>query len=124
MESRPLPQGRPMLVLFCGSREWTDRGAIEREMDALPPGAIVIAGGAKGADIMAETAARERGLHVAVVKPDWNRYGRKAGILRNLAMLALRPDRVVAFQRDGSSGTQHTIDEAGRRGIPVRTFLA
>jgi hypothetical protein len=55
---------------------------------------------------------------------DWRGKGRRAGILRNLAMLDDEPDRVLAFQRNGSRGTQHTIDEARRRGIPVEVVDA
>jgi hypothetical protein len=39
-------------------------------------------------------------------------------------MLDDEPDRVLAFQRNGSRGTQHTIDEARRRGIPVEVVDA
>lgn len=38
---------------------------------------------------------------------------------RNLAMLDEKPDLVIAFQINGSAGTQHTIDQARKRGIPV-----
>jgi hypothetical protein len=34
-------------------------------------------------------------------------------------MLDLAPGLVIAFHADGSRGTQDTIDEARRRGIPV-----
>lgn len=52
------------------------------------------------------------------MKPLWESFGQRAGYLRNLAMLQLEPDLVIAFT-NGSPGTQHTIDEARRRGIPV-----
>jgi hypothetical protein len=39
-------------------------------------------------------------------------------------MLDTGPDLVLAFQRNGSRGTQHTIDEARARGIPVEVFTA
>jgi hypothetical protein len=38
-------------------------------------------------------------------------------------MLDTKPDLVLAFQRDGSRGTQHTIDEARKRGIPVEVHV-
>ncbi len=40
-----------MHVLICGSRSWTDAEAIRREVEALPPDAVVIHGAAPGADI-------------------------------------------------------------------------
>jgi hypothetical protein len=39
-------------------------------------------------------------------------------------MLDQQPDRVLAFQRNGSTGTQHVIDETRKRGIPLEVFSA
>lgn len=111
-----------MKVLVCGSRGWTDRRAVNERVRALPAGTIVIEGGADGADTFAREAAEGRGLFVAdvpVKSPHWALHGRGAGHRRNAAMLALGPDLVIAFQRNRSSGTQGTIDEARRRGISV-----
>ncbi len=110
----------PQLVLFCGSRTWTDQEPIRAAIAALPFGSTVVTGGAPGADRIAERLARERrDLELRVMRADWARHGRRAGVLRNLAMLDQRPDRVLAFQRAGSPGTAHAIAEARRRGIPV-----
>jgi hypothetical protein len=108
-------------VLVCGSRGWTDVATIARRLGELPDGSIVIHGGAKGADQLAGQAATLRGLHSAVVYPMWERYGRSAGHIRNAAMLDLEPDVVIAFSL-GTNGTQGTIDEARRRGIPVEVI--
>ena len=37
-------------------------------------------------------------------------------------MLDEKPDEVIAFQLNSSKGTQHTIDNALKRGIPTRVF--
>lgn len=112
-----------MIVVVCGSRTWTDAQAVIDRVAALPPGTIIIEGGAKGADVMAWRAALAAGLHCAEMRPVW-RNGNGAGHARNRAMLDLRPDLVIAFQRDGSSGTQGTITEARRRGIAVEVHKA
>jgi YspA, cpYpsA-related SLOG family len=114
-------------VLVCGSRDWTDATTIRAQINALPPDAIVIQGDARGADKLAKGCAVQRGLFVASVPVEsehWDRHGRGAGHVRNHAMLELGPDRVIAFQRDGSRGTQGTIDEARRRGVPVEVHTA
>ncbi|MGZ6587880.1 MAG: DUF2493 domain-containing protein [Solirubrobacteraceae bacterium] len=111
-----------MKVLVCGSREWVDFQTIAERMAELPPGTLVIQGRAKGADKMARFRAIRLGhfvVDVPVEDVHWQRYGKSAGHKRNHAMLDLGPDLVIAFQRGGSSGTQGTIDEARRRGIPV-----
>jgi len=62
-------------------------------------------------------------LCVSMMPAMW-RNGNGAGHARNRAMLDLRPDLVISFQRNGSRGTQGTIDEARRRGIDVEVHEA
>lgn len=55
--------------------------------------------------------------------PRCDRHGRSAGYRRNVQMLdrlAEVPHRYVIAFSNGSRGTQHTIDHARRRDIPVR----
>ncbi len=116
-----------MIVLVCGSRDWDDVPAIQRAIDALDRNAIVVHGGAIGTDKNAGHFATQRGLFVAEMRvkgQHWDRYGKRAGPARNHAMLDLGVDLVLAFQRKGSKGTQSTIDEARRRGIPVEVHAA
>lgn len=108
-----------MRVLVCGSRDWPSFDAVWTRLRELGDGTEVISGGARGADQFAEVAATRLGYALRVFPADWKGKGGRAGILRNLQMLDERPDLVIAFQCHGSRGTQHTIDEARRRGIPV-----
>lgn len=111
-----------MKVLVCGSRDWEDWVAIEARLTALPAEheeVTILHGGARGADRCAGAVADLFGFAVRAFPADWEQHGKRAGILRNLQMLDEQPDLVIAFQRNESRGTQHTIDEARRRGIPV-----
>jgi len=108
-----------MKVLVCGSREWIDYPAVRDRLARLPGDTEIIHGGASGADFWAKLSARHLGLPEQAFPADWRTHGKRAGILRNLQMLDECPDLVIAFQVNGSRGTQHTIDEARRRGIPV-----
>jgi len=104
-------------ILVCGSRDWSNEKVIrDRLNESLS--AIVIHGGADGADKMAAKAAYALSMHSAEMRPLWGQFGKQAGYLRNCAMLDLEPDLVIAFST-GSRGTQMTIDEARKRGIPV-----
>lgn len=114
-----------MRVLVCGSRGWHDRDRIARRICELPPSdeTMVVHGAARGADRIAEQEAQKAGLFVEPHPADWERYGKRAGIVRNLEMLDSGIDLVIAFHDGRSTGTQHTIDEARRRGIPVEIIL-
>lgn len=106
-------------VLVCGSRDWSDIHAIRLALVALDPHTTIIHGAAPGADTIAGWLAHDFGFTVEAFPADWKRYGKRAGFLRNVAMLDTRPTLVLAFQKNGSRGTQHTIDEARKRDIPV-----
>lgn len=110
----------PELALFCGSRDWSEREVIRRDLESLPPGSVVIEGGARGADRIAREEAEALGIHVATVRALWERYGRSAGYRRNEAMARLRPDYAYAYPLGESRGTRHMIRIAEAECIPVR----
>lgn len=107
-----------MVALFCGSRGWVDVDTIRADIDALPVGSVIIEGGARGADRIARQCARDRGLHVATVEAYWDLFGRSAGVLRNQAMRALRPEVAYAYPL-GGPGTRDMLRGCRREGVPV-----
>ncbi len=107
------------MVLVCGSRGWDDPEQIRARIAELPAHTVIVHGGARGADRMADKAAKELGFPVVEIPADCKSLGRSAGLQRNLQMLDLGPDLVIAFWRHESAGTGHTIREAKTRGIPV-----
>lgn len=111
-----------MRVLVCGSRTWMDYWTIFRRLGELPAEAKIIHGAAKGADSIAESVAQFYGLKVQAYPAAWKTHGKRAGVVRNLQMLDEQPDLVIAFWDGKSRGTQHTIDEARKRGIPVEVI--
>ena len=113
-----------MVILVCGSRTWTSADQtlrLARRLAELRPTQI-IAGGAVGADQIAENWAKRNSIPVLVCTPNWNKFGRSAGIKRNNQMLDMKPDLVLACWDGQSKGTKHTIDEAERRGIRVEVL--
>lgn len=116
-----------MRVLVCGSRDWTNYDAVVSALTDLPGehGPItVVHGDARGADHDADVAARYLGFAVERHPAKWRTHGKRAGFLRNIEMLDSGIDLVIAFQLNGSRGTQHTINEARKRGIPVEVHRA
>jgi hypothetical protein len=69
---------------------------------------LIISGGAEGADSMAEKWAKEKGIPTAIYYPDWQRFGKKAGFLRNKSIVK-DADMVIAFHDGESKGTSHSI---------------
>lgn len=120
-----------MRVLVCGSRDWGSQQSILDRLKQLPSGTVIIHGACsrklygveQSADMIADEVARGLGLEVERYPANWSLYGRRAGFIRNLEMLDTSPDLVIAFQRNRSRGTQHTIDNALSRGVPVEVFI-
>lgn len=117
--SRTTPNTRPLLkVAVVGSRNYQNLKEVEEFVNSLPQGTIVISGGARGVDRVAEEAARKRGLRIEIYKPDWRKYGKRAGLIRN-TQIVNNADMIVAFWDKKSRGTQDTIKKAQRTGKGV-----
>jgi len=71
----------------------------------------VVSGGAKGADTLAEKFALENTIEMIVFKPDWKRFGKRAGFMRNTLIIE-NSDVVFAFWDGKSSGTKDSIEKA------------
>jgi len=84
----------------------------------LPTDFTIIAGGATGADKAASSWAAVNWTRYEEFKPDWKKYGSKAGPLRNQRMLDEgRPDLVIAFP--GGKGTADMVARAEKAGVRV-----
>lgn len=78
----------------------------------------LVSGGAVGVDRLGERWAKENGVPIAKFIPDWNKYLKRAGFVRNEQMVNYA-DALIAVWDGTSRGTKHTIDLARRKGIPV-----
>lgn len=113
-------EGRPRRrFVFSGSRGWTHGEPVRRAIAALPAGAVVVTGGARGLDAIAELEASRAGLEVEVYEADWDRFGRSAGHRRNERMIALPGvEGLSAFRSRGRSpGTDGAVRLAKGSGI-------
>ncbi|ASZ75494.1 hypothetical protein KIW74_gp34 [Mycobacterium phage Kimona] len=118
-------------VLVTGSRNWKDRptiwNALHAELSISPEGIVVVHGGARGADDIADRWAHgmnQMGYKVRVEKHDaeWGRYGKRAGMIRNQQMVDAGADVCLAFPLPGSVGTYGCMIAARRAGIRVVNF--
>lgn len=108
-----------MRVAIVGSRDWPFADQIRNAVASLEPTDVLVSGAARGTDTIAENAALQRGLQTIIHPADWDTHGKSAGYIRN-KYIVRDADRVIAFQYKRSKGTQHTIDIAKKKGIPVK----
>ncbi len=97
--------------VFSGSRGWFHREPVRRALRSLPEGAVVVTGGARGLDAVAELEASRLGFEVEVFEADWDRFGRSAGHRRNEEMISLPGvEALNAFRSRGRSpGTDGAV---------------
>lgn len=112
-----------MRVAIVGSRDYEKLDQVRAYVAKLPPGTVVVSGGARGVDSVAENAAKEHGLATLIfpVTPqEWKKYGKRAGFLRNKQIVE-NCDRVVAFWDGFSPGTLSTIHlaQAAKKTVEV-----
>ena len=116
-------------VFYCmvvGSRGFTNYDFLCRKMDHLlckKKDVVIVSGGAKGADTLAKKYAQEKGYFYKEFPANWDKYGKRAGYLRNREMheyLSKGHYRgVVAFWDGKSKGTENMIKISKKSGIVV-----
>ena len=114
-------------VLVTGSRTWTDETIISLALaHARSKGRFTLISGAcpTGADAIAERIAESWNIPVERHPADWDRYGKRAGFVRNAEMVNAGADVCLAFIRDNSKGATMTADLAERAGIETLRYTA
>lgn len=112
-----------MIAAVIGSRTFEDYNIMKAILkDKGLTG--IISGGAKGADRFAERYAQEIGLPIEIIKPEWEKYGRAAGVMRNKEIVN-KADIIFAFWDGKSKGTKSSIDfaEKIRKKVEIIYYL-
>lgn len=120
-------------VIVTGSREYDNYDKLDDVLywvwhdEVLGHGKlVVIAGGAQGADTLAErsVAGNTDVARMEVYPADWDRLGKAAGPIRNQQMLDTGADLVLAFYKTGAKniGTQDMVNRAEKAGIKVKKY--
>lgn len=117
---------RQFKVIIAGTRYFNDYSLLKETANRLLADKItagysivIVSGGCAGADLLGERYARENGYSIDRYPAEWEKYGRKAGIMRN-AVMADNVDALIAYWDGVSRGTKNMIDEARKRGLAVR----
>jgi ABC-type sugar transport system substrate-binding protein len=111
-------------VIVTGSRSWRcaalARRVIARLIARHGKVALVI-GDADGVDRVFAETARASGCEVCVFGADWEKFGKRAGPLRNQEMVTDGADFCIAVHKSlaRSRGTKDCVQRAMAAGIPV-----
>jgi hypothetical protein len=108
-----------MILAVVGSRSACDPAAVYcylLERDPAP--SAIVSGGARGVDTYAAAWAKEKGVPLIEILPDYKKYGRGAPLLRN-EQIVNRCDALVAFWDGKSRGTADAIARAKKKNKPV-----
>lgn len=103
-----------MRLAIVGSREFND---YQKLYDILAEHfyhrkiTAIVSGGAKGADSLARKYAENFNIEYIEFLPDWDKYGKSAGFIRNKDIVE-KSDFVLAFWDGKSNGTRHSINIA------------
>lgn len=124
-----LVEQRQIRVLVTGSRTWEDADEIGYALlDAynhFGPFTLVSGACPQGADRIAEQIVEDWGLSGMEIErhpADWEKYGKRAGFIRNQEMVDSGIDFCLAFIRRGSKGASHTARIAKQAGIPTKEW--
>lgn len=100
-----------MKVVIAGSRDITDINilvkAIKLSGYKITSSDEIVSGGARGVDTLAEIYAKKKNISITIFKPDWDKYGKSAGVIRNYEMAKYCDIGIVIH--NGSNGSMNMI---------------
>ena len=106
-----------MKLSIIGSRSFFDYTMLEKILNKEKID-ILVSGGAIGADSLGEQYAENNNIPTLIFKPDWKRFGRAAGFIRNKDIID-NSDKVIAFWDGKSKGTLNSINLAKKQNKKV-----
>ncbi|MHB1107240.1 MAG: DUF2493 domain-containing protein [Lutibacter sp.] len=111
-------------VIIAGGRNFDDFNRLCQVCDEFlqdQNNIEIVSGAYKGADLLGERYAAERNYPIKQFSADWKRYGKSAGLKRNIEMAAYA-DALIAFWDGESKGTKNMIALATQAGLNVEIF--
>lgn len=113
-----------MKVIVAGSRGFHNYELLKSSLDKILQNQTdieIVSGGARGADLLGERYAQEKGYSIKIFLADWERLGKRAGFFRNKEM-AKYADACVCFWDGKSRGTKSMIELAKKHELKTRTI--
>ena len=113
---------------ITGSRDLIIKEDIKKVLAGLyakginPKKMVMVVGDAKGVDASAAKLWQDAGFKIEIYKADWEKYDKKAGMIRNIAMLDSGVDYGYGFCKNNSKGTSGMLKKALEYNIPFERF--
>lgn len=111
-----------MKLIIAGGRDFSNYDLLCEEVSKIIAGVPcieIVSGGARGADLLGEHYAIDKGIPVKRFPADWEKYGKSAGFRRN-AEMAKYADWCICFWDGKSKGTGHMINLAKEAGLNIK----
>lgn len=109
-------------VIIAGSRNFNNYRLLceyaDFKLSNIKDDIEIVSGHCRGADLLGERYARERGYRLKIFSAEWTQYGIRAGIIRNKHM-AQYADALIAYWDNQSKGTMNMIEEATKEGLKI-----
>lgn len=82
----------------------------------------IVSGTARGADKFGENYAKQMSIPIKQFKPDWDKFGKSAGMIRNKQMAEYATHLILIW--DGKSkGSANMKREAEKQGLKIREII-
>lgn len=111
---------------IVGSRSFKDYDSLKKFIDLICEEdelkiTEIISGGAIGADKAGEMYAYEKKIPTTIFKPDWEKYGKSAGFIRNKDIIK-NCDVCFVFWDGESKGTKNDIELCEKFNKPIYLY--
>ena len=111
-----------MKVIVAGGRDFNNYPVVEKILNHIKYQITeIVSGDARGADTLGAHWANYNGIPVKHFPAKWERYGKRAGFIRNEDM-AKYADMLIAFWDEQSHGTANMIKIAKDKGLPYYVY--
>jgi hypothetical protein len=79
-------------IIVTGSKYFDDYSLLKNKLDNflkdILPNVVIVSGESEGVELLSEKYAVERGLDLIGLPIQWDRYGKRAALIRNEIMFA------------------------------------
>lgn len=118
-----------MKLLITGSRNFDDYNVLKQAIEEVQKLqnekiTMILHGGAKGADTLAQNWANENKISTQIIKPDYKKYnGKIAPLMRNKELIKLADCTLAFYTKNRTGGTWYTSQKTIESQKPLYEYL-